>query len=737
MAPHEHRRAIGLAPLAALASLLLPLASSSQLRGKDRATPKAPASVSSSLPLCPDYAGMRWVAPSAEDAQVVSVYSEVTALNSTGNTQFAAMATTLGAVGLLHDKMGRSYAYFSATGSAADTTLMDSGAEVDITRLPAPPAQHGYLSFKGLEAALELDSDDVKKAGGVAKPVGFLMKLDLDKEAYAWKGWPRSFPYTLTSHVHLPSQGVWRLLATVQGRVVTTGVTNFGGFLGGFGSFTAPLGTPGTKACAAPSSSSIAGPAWQKTATGKWVQLKSAAPPGVVAPPAWLDRTAVTMAAGPKAAMLPQSAEADKSKPAILRDFPLPDGDNSPAGDAAQGLRSFGPKRHRLQDWGQRYNKTRVYSCVTPDLAAVMADPGQYQPPPKKAPDFDAQGLCEPLVAEHFWWSPPPVAEKDIEWFYNEITVEKSAPYTYFMANGFQGGYFGIQEHPGDTTHPGGKKFALFSVWDAASKVEIIEWGDGVKVGRFGNEGTGANSNLEFPWKIGEPVQFLVHAKVEEPTKPGGPRTTLYSGYIRFPELGIWRLMSKLRVQPCGVNIKSNGHLLGLNSFIEVFQHLPKKNTPECDTYSVTRRAKYGTPWYRRKGSSKFEPFGNVTLSSTCPPKGCPSRGMDFQAVDVGDHDAFVLTVGQDVTNKGMPLWKPRPMRVAPAPPAVLMETPLPQADNSVAGKWKAFEARPLRSLGKHEQVKPWGAGPDELACPWYVSDCALPAGLAEEDYIR
>ena len=30
--------------------------------------------------------------------------------------------------------------------------------------------------------------------------------------------------------------------------------------------------------------------------------------------------------------------------------------------------------------------------------------------------------------------------------FYNQITVEESAPYSYFMAGGFAGGYFGIQE---------------------------------------------------------------------------------------------------------------------------------------------------------------------------------------------------------------------------------------------------------------------------------------------------
>src|SRR5262249_353112 len=44
--------------------------------------------------------------------------------------------------------------------------------------------------------------------------------------------------------------------------------------------------------------------------------------------------------------------------------------------------------------------------------------------------------------------------------FYNELTVEKSAPGTYFVACGFNMGYFGIQELAN------GKKVVLFSVWD-------------------------------------------------------------------------------------------------------------------------------------------------------------------------------------------------------------------------------------------------------------------------------
>src|SRR5438445_10095979 len=45
--------------------------------------------------------------------------------------------------------------------------------------------------------------------------------------------------------------------------------------------------------------------------------------------------------------------------------------------------------------------------------------------------------------------------------FYNEVTVEQSAPGTYFCACGWNKGYFGIQELGN------GKKVVIFSIWDS------------------------------------------------------------------------------------------------------------------------------------------------------------------------------------------------------------------------------------------------------------------------------
>lgn len=91
--------------------------------------------------------------------------------------------------------------------------------------------------------------------------------------------------------------------------------------------------------------------------------------------------------------------------------------------------------------------------------------------------------------------SPAPAADA----FYNELTVEQSVPGSYFMACGFNHGYFGIQEKSR------GEKIVIFSVWDPTKgndakavpdeqRVEILHHDDDVEVKRFGGEGTGAQS---------------------------------------------------------------------------------------------------------------------------------------------------------------------------------------------------------------------------------------------------
>ncbi|HLK59393.1 MAG TPA: DUF3472 domain-containing protein, partial [Chthonomonadaceae bacterium] len=158
----------------------------------------------------------------------------------------------------------------------------------------------------------------------------------------------------------------------------------------------------------------------------------------------------------------------------------------------------------------------------------------------------------------------PTPKDAPIQWFYNEVTVKTDPLWSYYMACGWQRGYFGIQ-----VNSPTERRI-IFSVWDsgnegvdrnkvkAEDRVALLAKGDGVLADSFGNEGTGGHSHLVYPWKTGATYRFLVAAQ------PDGDHTT-YSGYFFFPEKGQWGLIARFRAP------KDGGYLRGLYSFNEDF----------------------------------------------------------------------------------------------------------------------------------------------------------------------
>jgi len=198
-------------------------------------------------------------------------------------------------------------------------------------------------------------------------------------------------------------------------------------------------------------------------------------------------------------------------------------------------------------------------------------------------------GLCAPVRSQET--DPPPRAARSVHLgypapdavaFYNELTVEESVTGSYFMACGFNHGYFGIQELGN------GKKVVIFSVWDPTKgndpnavakdrRVEILHQADDVLARRFGGEGTGGQSFYNFDWKIGATYRFLVRATVEE-------HKTAYASYFYLPESKTWKHLVTFRTQTGGDSLK------GLYSFVEDFRR---------DTKSAqeARRAVFGNGW--------------------------------------------------------------------------------------------------------------------------------------------
>jgi Domain of unknown function (DUF3472)/Domain of unknown function (DUF5077) len=213
--------------------------------------------------------------------------------------------------------------------------------------------------------------------------------------------------------------------------------------------------------------------------------------------------------------------------------------------------------------------------------------------------------------------------------FYNEMKVEKSAEGTYFMATGWSKGYFGIQELSKD------KKLVIFSVWDPttgddpkkvdpAKRVQLLFKNDAVRTGRFGGEGTGGQSFLDYNWKVGETYRFIVTAR------PDGKDRTAYSGYFYIPEKKEWMHMVTF-------STLSEGKLLdGFYSFVEDF----KRNR---ESARQERKAQYGNGWIKNlKGD--WIPLAKARFTGDSNPV------LNIDAGPVSNQ--FFLSTGGNVENK-------------------------------------------------------------------------------------
>lgn len=172
-----------------------------------------------------------------------------------------------------------------------------------------------------------------------------------------------------------------------------------------------------------------------------------------------------------------------------------------------------------------------------------------------------------------------------VQYAYSEITVPvgEDTIGSYFMANGFGEGYFGMQ-----VNGPQERK-VLFSVWSPFQtdnpreipedqRVIRLASGPEVRVGEFGNEGSGGQSFLVYPWKAGVTYRFLTEVK------PDGPESTRYTSWFGDKSAGEWRLIASFR-RP-----QTSTHLRRFHSFLENFN----------PAYGhIGRRALHGNVWVR------------------------------------------------------------------------------------------------------------------------------------------
>lgn len=224
--------------------------------------------------------------------------------------------------------------------------------------------------------------------------------------------------------------------------------------------------------------------------------------------------------------------------------------------------------------------------------------------------------------------------------FYNEVTVEESVPGSYFMVCGFKHGYFGIQELNGPED-----KVVLFSIWDpgeqndpnsvpADRRVEVLHNDQDVRVGRFGNEGTGAQSFYKLKWKIGQTYRFCVKATAEKPKAS-------FAAYLWLDESNEWKHLATFRTLTGGESLR------GLYSFLEDFRR-------DGRSAKQTRRATFGNGWVQTLNGD-WVALTKARFTGDATPLG---------NIDAGVNDRrFWLATGGAVTNH-VPLnsalsWQP------------------------------------------------------------------------------
>lgn len=186
-----------------------------------------------------------------------------------------------------------------------------------------------------------------------------------------------------------------------------------------------------------------------------------------------------------------------------------------------------------------------------------------------------------------------PTEASNIVLFYNEITIPEGNDVigSYFMANGFTDGYFGIQVNSQT------ERRILFSVWSPYKtdnpgeipdeyKIILLKKGKEVITHEFGNEGSGGQSYKKYFWKTGNNYRFLLKGQ------PSENNSTDYTAYFFAPELNRWELIASFR-RP-----KTNNYLKNLYSFLENFM-------PETGT--ITRKGYYSNQWILDSNNKWYE----------------------------------------------------------------------------------------------------------------------------------
>lgn len=228
---------------------------------------------------------------------------------------------------------------------------------------------------------------------------------------------------------------------------------------------------------------------------------------------------------------------------------------------------------------------------------------------------------------------------KPAEIFYIEATATRFWPGSYLCLLAFDGGYAGVQEHVN------GNHVAIFSVWDPGDafdfskrpdevdvrqRTKALYHGEGVRIKRFGGEGTGGQSMMDFAWRIGEPVRMAVSCA------PDGAFRTAYTCWLWRPDRQAWFRMATFSTLVGG----DKATLRGPYSFLEDFFR-------NVESKAHARTAIFGRLWAFSDGAWHGAKSARFTADNNT-----------LTTIDAGPSpEGFWLATGGDTANVTVPLW--------------------------------------------------------------------------------
>jgi len=189
-------------------------------------------------------------------------------------------------------------------------------------------------------------------------------------------------------------------------------------------------------------------------------------------------------------------------------------------------------------------------------------------------------GMTNSAMAQHLHWKPTS-KDRQFTCLYGEIEVLSSNKFIYYCGVNWwpgnpAGGYTGIQNQDKDQHN------MIFSIWDTSPTLhpDTVEKDSRTVASRFGGEGTGAHTHLDYNWKLGKPYRYF--ATKEHDTSGKNVLTKLY---FYDDQLRKW-------VHEATISNPDDGHISvstfggGLNAFLENFLG-QEKEKPKVALYRL------------------------------------------------------------------------------------------------------------------------------------------------------